>query len=106
MIRVGLQIKDTLTPVTRRIQRELKRYPQQAESEYRSLTPIASGNARRNTRLVNNDTIEANYPYAQVLDRGRHLTPRGMRGSKQAPSGMTKPFLAWARRRIAEIFRK
>ncbi len=44
-------------------------------------TPIKSGNARRNTNLVNN-SIEANYPYAQRLETGY---------SKQAPRGMTEP---------------
>lgn len=106
MIRVSVKITNTLTPVTRRIQQELKQYPQEAEAKYVSLTPVDTGNARNNTKLVNNDTIEANYPYAAVLDKGRHNTARGIRGSKQAPQGMTKPFLAWARQKIAHIFRK
>ena len=54
---------------------------QQAFGVFRSTTPIRSGNARSNTHLSQND-IEANYPYAQRLDRGY---------SRQAPRGMTQP---------------
>lgn len=57
---------------------------------FRDSTPIKSGNAKANTRLVNNE-IQANYPYAEVLDKGRHMTNKGMRGSNQAPKGMTEP---------------
>lgn len=39
------------------------------------------GNARRSTKLRNND-IEANYPYAKRLEEGY---------SSQAPNGMTEP---------------
>jgi hypothetical protein len=46
-------------------------------------TPIRSGNARSKTTL-NNDVIDANYPYAGKLDSGY---------SKQAPKGMTEPAL-------------
>jgi hypothetical protein len=49
---------------------------------FKSITPIRSGNARRNTRLDNKNNIEANYDYASRLDEG---------WSKQAPKGMTKP---------------
>lgn len=48
---------------------------------FRKITPIRSGNARRNT-VLSKDTIEANYPYARRLDQGY---------SRQAPDGMTKP---------------
>jgi len=56
-------------------------------------TPVAKkngGNARRNTRLID-DKIVADYDYAEVLDQGRHMTNRGMRGSTQAPKGMSGP---------------
>ena len=59
---------------------------------FHDITPERSGNAKRNTRLRGN-TIDANYPYATVLDKGRHMTNRGMRGSTQAPQGMSKPTL-------------
>jgi hypothetical protein len=62
----------------------------QAFKKFKDVTPIRSGNAKRKTKLQNN-TINADYPYAEVLDKGRHMTNRGMRGSDQAPEGMTKP---------------
>ena len=46
-----------------------------------SITPIQSGNARRNTKLTR-DSIQADYPYAERLDTG---------WSKQATDGMTGP---------------
>lgn len=62
----------------------------EAFKKFKDITPVRSGNAKRNTTLKGN-LIDANYPYAGVLDKGRHLTKRGMRGSTQAPEGMTKP---------------
>lgn len=67
-----------------------KNVMQQAFAYFKSITPIKTGNARRNTRLVNNNIV-ANYSYAPVLDKGRHMTKRGARGSKQAPNGMSMP---------------
>jgi hypothetical protein len=68
------EIKQALNPV------------KMAKDAYRVFganTPIRTGNARRNTHLFQ-DTIEADYPYAQRLDEGY---------SKQRPNGMTKPTL-------------
>jgi hypothetical protein len=67
-------------------------------------TPEKTGNARRNTRLRKN-TIEGNYPYAAVLDKGRHMTNRGMRGSMQAMIGMTKPTIQYMRLLFRRILR-
>lgn len=64
----------------------------QAYQYFRALTPIKTGNARSNTSLdLANKTIEADYAYAGVLDAGRRLTSHGMRGSQQAPNGMSGP---------------
>jgi hypothetical protein len=60
----------------------------EAHQYFRKITPIApvqGGNARRNTFLVN-DTVQANYPYAQRLDQGY---------SRQAPDGMSKPTIQY-----------
>lgn len=54
---------------------------QEAFNYFRDITPVKTGNARRNTRLKG-DEIQANYPYAGMLDSG---------SSRQAPDGMTKP---------------
>ena len=54
------------------------------------VTPIDTGNARNKTKL-NGNQIDAQYPYAQRLDRG---------WSRQAPKGMTKPTIDYLRRYI------
>lgn len=58
-----------------------KKMAKEAFEYFRSITPVNTGNARRNTRL-SGDEIQANYPYAGRLDAG---------SSRQAPDGMTKP---------------
>ena len=73
-----------------------KNVTQVAFDKFKSTTPVKSGNAKRNTTKGNN-TIDANYSYAQVLDKGRHMTNKGMRGSNQAPEGMSKPTLEHVR---------
>jgi len=97
MITVDIKIDDKVTPVLKGMAKQLARYPQDAEDKFVSLTPIRTGNARSNTALKNNDTIEARYPYAQRLDQG---------WSKQAPTGMTRPFERWVRAKVKQIFGK
>ena len=96
MIKVDITINDKLTPVLKGMATQLAKYPQDAEAKFKSLTPIKTGNARRNTNL-RGSTIEANYPYAVPLDNGH---------SKQAPQGMTKPFEKWVRQKAKQIFGK
>lgn len=97
MISVDIKIDDKITPVLKGMAAQLAKYPQDAEDKFVALTPIDTGNARSRTKLVGNDTIEANYPYAQRLDQG---------WSKQAPNGMVKPFDAWVRGKVKQIFGK
>lgn len=70
-------------------------------NKFYELTPEDTGNAKRSTTLKNN-VVEANYQYADVLDKGRHMTRRGMRGSNQAKRGMTIPTIEWIRNYIRE----
>lgn len=93
MIEVQINVNDLITKDIDRIKRELAQVPKQALNEFRDLTPIRSGNARRRTTLQG-DTIRADYPYAQRLDEG---------WSKQAPQGMTKPWEQWFEKRIKQI---
>lgn len=88
----------------KRIQKKLDMVPKEAYQEFKKITPIKTGNAKRNTRLKGN-TIEANYQYAQVLDKGRHMTNRGMRGSEQAPQGMSKPTEQFVNKRVKQILK-
>lgn len=62
----------------------------QLTAEFIKNTPHKSGNARAHTQLRGN-TITADYPYAAVLDAGRGYRDGQMRGSEQAPEGMSKP---------------
>ena len=59
-----------------------------------NLTPVKSGKAKRSwfmRRKRNGKIIQNNTPYIAVLDEGRSFRAGQMRGSKQAPRGMTKP---------------
>lgn len=106
MIKFDIRIsRNLLTPALKKIRRDIDTLPQQLHKKMLDLTPIDTGNARRSTRLVNKKRIEANYAYAQVLDRGRHMTARGVRGSRQAPRGMTKPLREWYKQRIRQLLR-
>ena len=91
------QVNDSITPSLNRIQRDIQQVPQKAYEEYVRLTPVRSGNARRKTRLVGNDTIAPRYAYARPLDQG---------SSRQAPQGMSGPVLEYMKRLLRRIMRK
>jgi hypothetical protein len=95
MIQLNIKIDNGIIPVLQGMKKALANYPKQAEAKFKSLTPVKTGNARRRTRLSNNDIIEANYPYAVPLDNGH---------SRQAPQGMTKPFAEWVNEKTKYIF--
>jgi hypothetical protein len=63
---------------------------QEAYKKFVDVTPIDTGYAKRNTKLAGNE-INADYPYAGVLDEGRGYRDGQMRGSEQAPDGMSQP---------------
>jgi len=73
----------------------------EAYNKFKDVTPEKSGNAKRSTKLQGNQ-INANYAYANVLDKGRHMTRRGMRGSEQAPTGMTEPTIKHIREYVKQ----
>lgn len=106
MITVETRIRSNkMTPALKNISAALESLPKQIAKKLIELTPEDSGNARRKTRLAGRYKIVANYAYAGVLDRGRHKSTRGMRGSKQAPKGMTRPTKDWTRQRIRKILK-
>jgi hypothetical protein len=85
--------------ITGDIAKEIKlldQVPTQAYGYFKAITPIKSGNARRNTHLTK-DTIHAQYAYADRLDNG---------SSRQAPSGMSKPTEAFIKKTVDKIIRK
>ena len=101
---VTLTVKNTMNTSLRRIERKMEKLPKEAYQTFKNATPVKTGNAKRNTKLKGN-TIQADYAYGGVLDKGRHMTSRGMRGSEQAPEGMTKPTEDFIKKRISEILR-
>lgn len=70
-----------------------------AGQEFIKNTPRQTGNARRNTQVTDRE-ITADYPYAAVLDQGRGFRDGQMRGSQQAPQGMTKPTIEFIERNL------
>lgn len=96
MISVDVKIDDLITKDIDKIKKELKAVPKEGLKEFKALTPIDTGNARRNTYLQGN-TIKADYPYAQRLDQG---------WSKQARRGIVEPWTKWFEKRIKQILGK
>lgn len=102
MITMNVKFDNQLTKMTQNLKKKFDNLPKEAFQEFVKNTPVRTGNARRSTKL-RNDIIEADYPYAEVLDKGRHMTTRGARGSNQAPRGMTKPTEEFVKKRTQQI---
>lgn len=81
-----------IEPRINRMKDRLSGIPKEAYDYFKGITPIRTGNARRKTYLQG-QTIKADYPYAQRLDKG---------WSKQAPEGMSQPTIRFIRDRVAE----
>jgi len=88
-----------ITTVLRKARARIARvYVNELFKEIKATTPQgATKNALKGWKKKGNAstgkdyTIFNNVSYIGILDKGRHLTSRGMRGSNQAPNGMTKP---------------
>ena len=95
MIKIDLDIQDRITDDLVKIKQKLPQIVKQGLVEYKRLTPIRSGNARRKT-TANAKSIQANYAYAGRLDEGY---------SNQAPKGMTEPFEVWLEKHVDKIIK-
>lgn len=104
MIEIKLDIDNAISKDLERIKRALPQTAKQGLAEYQRLTPVRSGQARRKT-TVSGNSIQANYPYAGVLDLGRGQRDGQMRGSTQAPKGMTEPWTKWLEQHVDKIFK-
>ena len=95
MLKTNMKIDySQIKALTKAAQKSIAALPQDTLDQYKRLTPVRSGNARRNTRL-NKNSIVADYPYAARLNDGH---------SNQAPDGMNEPTLEWFQKRIKKIF--
>jgi hypothetical protein len=78
------------------IRSEVQRLGQSLVTEIKQRTPVDTGRARAGWRDRTTNSgyeITNTVPYIGVLDKGRHMTSKGMRGSKQAPKGIVGPSL-------------
>lgn len=73
---------------------------------FKQTTPYHKGNARSQTKLGSDNSIQANYPYAAVLDAGRGVRDGQMRGSTQAPQGMTAPTIEYMNQIMDSLIKK
>ncbi len=95
----GIQITgidSTVKQVNDELKSAVKRLANDLYAEIQKTTPVKTGAARSGWKKTVNDKdfeISNNVPYVPVLDKGRHMTPRGMRGSLQAPRGIIGPSL-------------
>ena len=97
MISVSVKVDNSvLNARLKKQQLALAKLPQDGLKEFKSLTPIRSGNARTNTDLTAKNEIVGDYAYAQRLDHG---------WSRQAPRGMIKPFTKWWTDQLKRISR-
>ncbi len=96
MLRISVKFSNTTGKKLDKVEQQLRQLPAQAADVFKQNTPVRSGNARRKTGLRGQDSIVADYPYAQKLDDGY---------SKQAPQGMTEPTKRYIKQRLNQIFR-
>lgn len=96
MLKIEFVDQDLNSRLRKTIDRQVQKIGNEILLEIRSRTPVDTGTARagwRKQASTTGFTIENNVPYIGILDKGRHMTNRGMRGSKQAPRGIVGPSL-------------
>jgi len=116
---MALKINDK---IYKRKVKKLERYvrtrlPKETLSEFKSLTPKDSGNARRNTKVTNRTkkgfTVIGDYNYSGVIDQGMYpFPPKAGTGktsggySTQSPKGMTGPTEKWLKRTLTDFIKR
>jgi hypothetical protein len=91
------QTKNSIVPHHARFLAKLQPIPGRAYEYFKGVTPIKTGNAKRNTNFekrTNGGTIRGDYPYANRLNEGY---------SKQAKRGMTEPTIREIRRMVRRV---
>jgi hypothetical protein len=85
---------DNIGRRTRQLEREFNNLKVKAHDKFVEVTPVDTGNARRNTDLRGNQ-IQANYDYSIRLEKEAH--------SRQAPRGMSEPTIEYIRNEIKKL---
>jgi hypothetical protein len=96
MFKIEFVDKDLNGRVRKTIDREVQKIGRELLDEIKTRTPVDTGTARAGWRKQASTTgfvLENNVPYIGILDKGRHMTNRGMRGSQQARYGIVGPSL-------------
>lgn len=97
MLKVEFRDQNLQGRLKSRLDAVVRQLRDQLFDEIRRTTPVDTGTARGGWRKSNNQqggfVIENQVPYIGILDKGRHMTNRGMRGSRQAPRGIVGPSL-------------
>jgi hypothetical protein len=78
------------------VRSEVQRLAAHVFTEVKQRTPVDTGHAKAGWKKnvkADGFTVSNAVPYVEVLDKGRHMTNRGMRGSNQAPRGIVGPSL-------------
>lgn len=96
MFKVEVLTAGVAKQLTQEIEQAVDQLGDALFEEIKARTPVKSGTAKAGWDLKKSGSgfvIENPVPYIGILDRGRHMTNRGMRGSLQAPRGMVGPSL-------------
>ena len=91
--------------------------PNETLKEFKSNTPIDTGNARRHTKIKSKRRtgfkVVGEYPYSGVIDEGLYPSPPKSgtgktRGgySTQSLKGIVKPTLKWLQKKIDKFIRR
>jgi len=89
------KVKDTISPALKNIAKGLLDLDDKAHKYWKGITPVDTGNARRNTKKGKGG-VNADYNYASYLDNGH---------SKQAPRGMSEPTREYLDKLVHKLFR-
>lgn len=102
-----------------------RKLPREALNEFKRVTPVQSGNAKKQTKLTvskpgNNFKIEQDTAYSKVIDKGLYGKPPGTANGprttngystqnrlKASPyKGLVEPTLAFIKKRLRRYFRR
>tara|TARA_R110000796_G_scaffold61859_4_gene142975 strand:- start:64 stop:417 length:354 start_codon:yes stop_codon:yes gene_type:complete len=93
-----------------------RRLPKMVLKEFKNNTPKDGGNARRKTKLnktVSGFKVTGNYPYSDVIDKGKYPNPPKAGTGKtssgystQAPKGIIDPTIDYTEKTVNKHIRR